>query len=145
VALNRLHQKEVFVSIDMAPFMDKERLKNELEKRRKEKLAAEEMLIGILPNKFGFALKGLFEKNDVSSAVDSLKDRRFRVLGTRGWNEAEFTSGGVNIDEIDTGTLESKIKKDVYFAGEILDVSGRRGGYNLGWAWASGFVAGRTK
>jgi predicted flavoprotein YhiN len=40
--------------------------------------------------------------------------------------------------------LESKLRKDVYFAGEILDVNGERGGYNLGWAWASGFVAGQA-
>jgi predicted flavoprotein YhiN len=66
-------------------------------------------------------------------------------MGTRGWNEAEFTSGGVDVDEVRTGTLESKFKNGVYFAGEVLDVNGKRGGYNLGWAWASGFVAGLTQ
>jgi len=45
----------------------------------------------------------------------------------------------------DALTYTIKIKKGVYFAGEVLDVNGRRGGYNLGWAWASGFVAGQTK
>ena len=67
------------------------------------------------------------------------------MSGTRGWNEAEFTSGGINVTEIKPGTLESKLKPGVYLAGEILDVNGRRGGYNLGWAWASGLVAGQTK
>ena len=71
-----------------------------------------------------------------------LKSMRFDVIGTLGWNEAEFTAGGVATAEIDPGTLESKIKKGIYFAGEILDVDGRRGGYNLAWAWASGAVAG---
>ena len=66
------------------------------------------------------------------------------MSGTRGWNEAEFTNGGVDVNEIKPGTLESKLKPGVYFAGEILDVNGKRGGYNLGWAWASGFVAGQT-
>jgi len=73
-----------------------------------------------------------------------LKDFRFLISGTRGWNEAEFTVGGVDVNEIVPGTLESKLRKNVYFAGEVLDVNGRRGGYNLGWAWASGYIAGQT-
>jgi len=144
VAMNRHNKTDVFVSVDMVPFMNRDQLQNELEKRRKGKLPAEEMLAGILPNKICVALKYFFEKNDIKTAVNSLKDRRFKVIGTRGWNEAEFTSGGVNVNEVNARTLESKLKKGVYFAGEILDVNGRRGGYNLGWAWASGFVAGQT-
>ncbi|PJC48505.1 MAG: aminoacetone oxidase family FAD-binding enzyme, partial [Candidatus Omnitrophica bacterium CG_4_9_14_0_2_um_filter_42_8] len=59
-------------------------------------------------------------------------------------NEAEFTAGGIDIEGVKKDTLESKLKKGIYFAGEILDVNGERGGYNLAWAWASGFVAGLT-
>jgi predicted flavoprotein YhiN len=66
------------------------------------------------------------------------------VAGTRGWNEAEFTDGGIDVSEVKKHTLESKLKNGVYFAGEALDVGGRRGGYHLAWAWASGFVAGLT-
>jgi len=145
VAMNRHNKTDVFVSIDMVPFMDPEQLKIELEKRRKAKLPAEEMLAGILPNKCCVALKDIFEKNDINAAVNLLKSRRFKVTGTRGWNEAEFTGGGVNVNDVRTGTLESKLKKGVYFAGEVLDVNGKHGGYNLGWAWASGFVAGLTQ
>jgi len=145
VAMNRHKRTDVFVSVDMVPFMDRDRLQNELDRRRKEKLPAEEMLVGILPNKICVALKYLFDQDYVNNAVNLLKDRRFKVMGTRGWNEAEFTNGGISVDKVNAGTLESKLKKGVYFAGEILDVNGRRGGYNLGWAWASGFVAGQTK
>lgn len=144
IALNRYHKTEVSVSIDMVPFMNKDQLKNELDKRRKRGMLAEEMLAGILPNKFCAAIKPLFENNDVTAAVIALKDRRFKVIGTRGWNEAEFTSGGINVAEIKAGTLESKLRNGVYFAGEIIDVNGRCGGYNLGWAWASGLLAGQT-
>jgi len=144
IAINRHNKSEVFVSVDMVPFLDRERLRDKFEKRRKEKWPAEEMLVGILPNKFCVALKYLFEKNDLGGAVNSIKDWRFKVTGARGWNEAEFTSGGIDVNEVSARTLESKLKKGVYFAGEVLDVNGRRGGYNLGWAWASGFVAGRT-
>jgi predicted flavoprotein YhiN len=88
-------------------------------------------------------LKDIFGKNELDRTVKSLKDWRFEVSGTRGWNEAEFTSGGVNVGEVKPVTLESKLKAGVFLAGEILDVNGKRGGYNLGWAWASGLVAGQ--
>ena len=144
IALNRLNKTGVFISIDMVPFMDNNRLKDELLVRKNKGLAAGEMLVGLLPEKFGTALKDMFENNDIDFAVNSLKDHRFVVTGTRGWDEAEFTCGGIAVDEINPQTLESKLKKNIYFAGEVLDINGRRGGYNLAWAWASGFVAGRT-
>jgi len=128
----------------MVPFLDKEQLKARLTKRKKEKVSPDEMLVGILPNKFCVALKDLFEKSDIDAAVNSLKDMRFKVSATKSWNEAEFTAGGIDVDEVVPGTLESKLCKGIYFAGEVLDVNGKRGGYNLGWAWASGFVAGQT-
>lgn len=64
------------------------------------------------------------------------------VTGDRGWNAAEVTAGGVPLDEVHLKTMQSKIVPGLYFAGEILDVDGRIGGYNFQWAWASGFVAG---
>ncbi len=142
IALNREHRNDVFVSVDLLPFMERARLKAELEKRARRNPAPEDMLAGLLPNKLSAALKSLFEKGDIDSAVNSLKARRFKVTGTLGWNEAEFTSGGVDVSQIKPATLESKIIPGLYFAGEILDVNGKRGGYNLGWAWASGLAAG---
>lgn len=65
------------------------------------------------------------------------------ITGTRGWNEGEFTAGGISTDEINPATLESKLKKRVFFAGEMIDVDGAVGGFNLSWAWASGWVAGK--
>jgi hypothetical protein len=144
IAINRYHKKDVFISVDLVPFMDKVQLKTQLTKRINPKLTPEDILVGILPNKLCAALKSLFENGDIDSAVDMLKDMRFRVFGTRGWNEAEFTAGGVAVNEIVPGTLESMLQKGVFFAGEVLDVNGKRGGYNLGWAWASGYVAGQT-
>ena len=143
LALNREHQTKVYVSIDLIPFMDGVQLKNELERRQKAGWPADDMLTGILPAKLCQALQDVFGNNGLDRAVKSLKDWRFEVSGTRGWNEAEFTCGGVNVSEVKQDTLESKLKSGVYLAGEILDVNGRRGGYNLGWAWASGLAAGR--
>lgn len=133
IAINRDKKKDVFVEIDMVPFMTKEELKSELDKRKGKGLSQAETLVGILPNKFSLALEDL----------SNLKERRFKVTGTRGWNEAYVTAGGVDADEVNVN-LESKLKKGLYLAGEILDVNGRRGGYSLAWAWASGFVAGLT-
>ncbi len=85
--------------------------------------------------------------NELSSAqIDALthqlKDRRFTVKGTLSWRDAQVTAGGVSTKEIDDRTLESKIVPGLYFAGEVIDIHGDSGGYNLAWAWASGYVAG---
>ncbi|MDD5702720.1 MAG: aminoacetone oxidase family FAD-binding enzyme [Dehalococcoidales bacterium] len=144
IALNRQRKNDVYISVDMVPFMDREQLKNELAWRRTAQWPDRDMLTGILPNKFSLALKDILRNDDFDMIAGELKGRRFKVNGTRGWNEAEFTSGGVNTNEVEAGTLESKIKKSLFFAGEVLDVNGRRGGYNLGWAWASGMAAGKA-
>jgi hypothetical protein len=142
IALNRLHKKEVVVSLDLVPFIDKTALHDEIMRKVKKGIAPENLLAGILPNKFGQAFGELLKGQDIDKLVSVLKDKRFRVLGTRGWNEAEFTAGGIDTSEIKQTTLESKFKRGLYFSGEILDVDGKRGGYNLAWAWASGFIAG---
>ena len=74
------------------------------------------------------------EKNNIFAL---LKDWRFNVTGTNGFNNAQVTAGGVNTKEVDESTLESKIVPNLYFCGEILDVDGDCGGFNLQWAWAS--------
>jgi hypothetical protein len=66
------------------------------------------------------------------------------VRDGRGYNFAEVTSGGVSLDEVDPKTMESRLAPGLYFAGEILDVDGRIGGFNFQWAWATGAVAGRA-
>jgi len=60
------------------------------------------------------------------------------VTGVLGYSKAEVTAGGINWVEINPKTLESKLMPGLYFAGEILDVDGRIGGFNFQWAWASG-------
>jgi len=60
------------------------------------------------------------------------------------WNNAQVTAGGIKTCEVDENTLESKLCKGLYFTGEILDIDGDCGGYNLQWAWTSGYVAGMS-
>ena len=66
------------------------------------------------------------------------------ITGTKGWKEAQVTSGGIDLSEIDLNTMESKLTPKLYFAGEILDFDGKCGGYNLQWAWSSGRMAGEA-
>ncbi|NFF60803.1 NAD(P)/FAD-dependent oxidoreductase [Clostridium botulinum] len=78
------------------------------------------------------------EKNSI---FNILKTWEFQVIGTNGFNNAQVTSGGINTEEIDSTTLQSKLIPNLYFCGEILDVDGDCGGFNLQWAWSSGIIA----
>lgn len=73
-----------------------------------------------------------------------LTDWRFTITGTKGWPCAQVTAGGVATDELNPATMESKLVKGLYFAGEIMDIDGQCGGFNLQWAWSSGFIAGQN-
>ncbi len=76
--------------------------------------------------------------------VQKLLHYPLEVSGVVGYKKAEVTAGGVDLDEIDPKTMQSKIVPGVYFCGEILDVDGRIGGFNFQWAWSSGWLAGAS-
>lgn len=76
--------------------------------------------------------------------VKILQDWRFLVTGTTSWPNAQVTAGGIDVREVNEQTMESKIVPGLYFAGELLDIDGDCGGFNLQWAWSSGFVAGAS-
>jgi predicted Rossmann fold flavoprotein len=148
VAIHREGRTDAAVVLDLVPFLSRNTLASKLAKRLKDRWQEADLAAGILPERFGAALPGMLPAGvrDPGEAaarlVPALKEKRFNVYGTRGWNEAEFTCGGVDAREVAPGTLESRLQKGLYLAGEILDVQGPRGGFNLAWAWASGFVAG---
>ena len=72
--------------------------------------------------------------------ISTLKSWKFTCTGTNDFNQAQVTVGGVNTKDINYDTLESKIVPNLYFCGEILDVHGDCGGFNLQWAWSSGYT-----
>jgi predicted Rossmann fold flavoprotein len=76
--------------------------------------------------------------------IRSLTELALPVVGSRGYNFAEATAGGVRLDEINAGTMESRICPGLYLIGEMLDVDGRLGGFNFQWAWSTGYVAGQA-
>ena len=71
-----------------------------------------------------------------------LKNWRLTVTGSQSWHDAQVAAGGVSLDEVNPQTLESLRQRGVYLCGEVLDVDGDCGGFNLQWAWSSGWVAG---
>ena len=79
----------------------------------------------------------------IKKLSDYLKNVTIDITDTKGFDAAQCTAGGIRTKEIYADTLKSRIVSGLYFAGEILDVDGMCGGYNLTWAWASGAVSGR--
>lgn len=138
------------IVLDLVPFLSPAALAAEFAARLRSTWAVDDLVSGILPEKFrvmtGDILPGRPQDPEAGAAVlaFALKNKRFAVQGTRGWNEAEFTTGGIDAREVEPATLQSRFRKGLYLAGEMLDVQGKRGGYNLAWAWASGHVAGES-
>lgn len=112
-----------------------------------------DFFLGIFPGQLSAALIDSLGW-DASRPLDSLgggavekltvrlQDWRCEVSGARGWNEAMATAGGVSVDEVDPRTFASRKTHGLYLTGEMLDVDGDSGGFNLHFAWASGLAAG---
>ncbi|HHE40776.1 MAG TPA: aminoacetone oxidase family FAD-binding enzyme, partial [Candidatus Cloacimonetes bacterium] len=83
-------------------------------------------------------------KEQRETIVRNLKNLTFTITGTRSFDEAIVTSGGVELSHIDPRTMESKKIKNLYFAGEVLNIDGDTGGYNLQAAFSTGYVAGEN-
>jgi predicted Rossmann fold flavoprotein len=113
-------------------------------------------LVGFVNKRLGQVLlkqAGLFyrkgtvsqlRREDVERLSRLFWDWRIPVRGLRGWTNAQVTAGGVLTEEISARSMESKLVEGLFFSGEMVDIDGDCGGYNLQWAWASGFLAGRS-
>ncbi len=150
--------KNVGFEIDFMKKFDYNELYDILKKRKKilGHLTMEQYFNGMINKKLGQFLAKMSGIEKLSKPVNTLSDDKIRnlcdvlkkyrinVLETTGFKNAQVTAGGVPLDEVNTETLESKKVKGLYFAGEVLDVYGECGGYNLQWAWASGHRAGES-
>ena len=101
-----------------------------------------ELLFGIVNNQIG---RAIFKRagGDIRQASKLVKVFTLSITGTLGFDYAQVTKGGVLLSETDEN-LQSRFVKGLYFAGEMLDVDGPCGGYNLQWAFASGMLAGEN-
>lgn len=151
-----LHKK-VWVTVDMLPDFALESLLEELAERMhyEGQKTLEQFFAGILNKKLVYAAAkqcGMESGGLVSAAgfhgikkiLKQMKCFRLDITGFKSFENAQVCQGGVRLDEIDAATMQSKLHKGLYFAGELADVDGRCGGYNLQWAWSSGYVAGRS-
>ena len=98
------------------------------------------MLSGISPHK----KTNEVTKGERRNFVSLIKHLPFTIVGTRGFSEAIVTRGGVSVRQVDPSTMESKLVKGLYFAGEVLDIDAVTGGFNLQVAWTTGFAAGEA-
>lgn len=80
--------------------------------------------------------------HEIKNLTRCMKDLKTVIISTNAFDQAQVCSGGVDTREVDPVTMESRLIKGLYFSGEILDVDGICGGYNLQWAWSSGIIAG---
>lgn len=120
------------------------------------KLPLENFFVGMINRRIGQALLKqvgaeplsryavTLSEKEINRICNIMKRWEFNITGTMSWNNAQTTRGGAFTDEFDPVTMQSKLKNGLYAAGEVLDIDGDCGGYNLQWAWSSGAVAGMS-
>lgn len=153
-------KKQVKVRLTFLPELTDEELKSELRRRIKRagdyggrnRQRIEELLNGLLPQKLSREMEnmilvkneGLKLSDDELEKLlfDAIRNRMILVEKARDFEFAQICAGGIKTEDIDIHTLESKLVPGLSFAGEVLDIDGICGGYNLQWAWSSGVVAG---
>ena len=139
--------------LDLLPDCPNDELLAELKRRRSGELTAEDLLTGILHNRLGRVLTqsaGIKQQRPVSSLEDwelenvvaSVKRFEVELTEPMGMDSAQVTAGGICTAEFDDKTMESRLVPGLYACGEVLDIDGDCGGYNLQWAWSSGRLAG---
>ena len=149
-----LKERELKLHIDLKPALTEEQLDKrvlrefEANHNRQFKNAVD----SLFPTKLKpvvIELSGIPEEKKVNEItkeerkhfVHLIKDFNMTLTGLRGYNAAIITKGGVSVKEIDPGAMESKLVKELYFAGEVLDLDAVTGGYNLQIAWSTGYLA----
>lgn len=157
-AAKALHQKKtVRAEINFMPSLSEEELAYYLEERKylQNHKTMGEFFIGMFHQKLiDMFLK--IAKISPKSTINDVTERQWQILlklfqnffveieGTNSFEQAQICAGGVRTTEINADTLESLLEKDFYLTGELLDIDGICGGYNLQWAWATGFIAGKN-
>lgn len=138
-AIRAVHEgKKVELRVDFLPELTEEETRELLHARKKAcpYKNEKELLVGLFPEKLS---KVLTSQKHLLSAI---KEFPLEVQDGMSFSQAQVCSGGVDTSQVNTHTMESKLCRNLYFAGELLDIDGTCGGYNLQWAWSSGAAAG---
>lgn len=149
-------KKTVIAEVDFLPSMSEGTFENFIQKRLEAhgQRTAENFLIGIFHKKLiGLLLKAsrinvnevmnAATKEQINKLVSVSKHFRIEIDGTNDFEQAQVCAGGVHTSEVNLQTLESIYTESLYLTGELLDIDGICGGYNLQWAWSTGYVAGK--
>lgn len=149
--------EEVTVTVDCAPAFSEEELKNALLAAREAfpDRSVESVLSGVLPKRLGTALItscslvpskriGAIYDNAAAKLAAAVKKSKYTVSSVRGFADAQVTAGGIPAEEIVPETMMLKKAEGLFVCGEIVNVDGECGGYNLQWAFSSGAVAGKS-
>ena len=153
-AAKRIKEHPLKLIIDLKPALSQEQLderilrdfdeeKNKAFKNSLDKLLPKKMIPVIvrLSDIDGNKKVNEITKQERQKLVSLIKGLELTITGLRGFNEAIITQGGINVREINPTTMESKLVKNLYFAGEVLDVDALTGGFNLQIAWSTGYAA----
>lgn len=147
---------DISVFLDVVPDFTGEQIEEYLKSRRSvDTNLCENLLIGIMNKQLCIALLkecGIAPNGRVNNLTDGeisrlaeiIKCWKIKIKNSRSFDFAQVTAGGVDCNEFDEKTMESKLVKNVFCCGEALNVDGDCGGYNLQWAWSSGRLAGKT-
>lgn len=147
--------KSVYLSLDLFLHSTFEELIDMLMKRcyNNPDKTTEQMMVGMLNHKLNYIIIKearlnpeipchILTKSDIIKLARLIKGLKVRINNTNTFDFAQVTSGGVSTLEIDPITMVSKLKEGLYLTGELIDVDGACGGYNLQWAWSTGYIAG---
>ena len=138
-------KKDAYLIVEFLPELTysetEELLKN---KRAKPFIKEEDLLCGVVNKKIGQAIIKSAKSNKTEDLAFAIKNFKLKITGSLDFNFAQVTKGGIKTDTINPTTFESQIAKNLYLVGELLNVDGDCGGYNLTFAFASGILAGRA-
>lgn len=126
--------KNIDLNIDMAPYISKKDIKDILNIKNK----TTDSLIAILPDKLAAYVRRISANDE--ELINNIKSLKLSVSKTAGFDKSQVTKGGINVNELNPDTLELKKYKGLYAVGELIDVDGKCGGYNLQWAWSSAYA-----
>lgn len=154
--INLAKEIKVLVKINFIPWVDSINtfinfIDNQYNKNKKDIMSLLEgilnyKLVSVLLKEIGVNIDTTFNdltSNDLEKIYKQLSQFELEIIGSQDYDKAQVCSGGVSLLEVDMNTMQSKLVDNLYFTGEILDVDGDCGGYNLAFAWVSGMIAGK--
>jgi predicted Rossmann fold flavoprotein len=145
-------KQDIYLVVDLLPDLSIDSIKALLKKRQNLDKPIELLLNGLIHKKLikiilkeaNLQLEIKLNSKTINKISYAIKNLKVKVNGTKGVKSCEVMAGGIKTHDIDPKTMESKLTKGLFFSGEVLDVDGDCGGFNLHFAWASGYIAGRN-